>query len=107
VWVTFCIVLIALFSAYFISVRSTNPSAIRSETIQICIRGYLPSDVNGEGITDLVHAEFADNNGFNFAGKITPKEQLLITNVKLKSAKSKYAILKQQFKIWSKDKLIK
>ena len=34
--------------------------------------GYLPTDVNGDGVVDVADAVFADNNGFNFVGKITP-----------------------------------
>ncbi|MFZ1320723.1 MAG: FG-GAP-like repeat-containing protein [Ignavibacteria bacterium] len=34
--------------------------------------GYLPTDLNGDSIVDVADAVFADNNAFNFVGKITP-----------------------------------
>ncbi|MBK8983680.1 MAG: proprotein convertase P-domain-containing protein [Ignavibacteria bacterium] len=34
--------------------------------------GYLPTDINGDGLTDVADAVYADNNSFNFISKITP-----------------------------------
>ncbi|HRI84815.1 MAG TPA: M14 family zinc carboxypeptidase [Ignavibacteria bacterium] len=34
--------------------------------------GYIPTDLNGDGITDVTDAVFADNNSYNFISKIVP-----------------------------------
>lgn len=36
------------------------------------VPGYVSTDLNRDGITDLSDAVFADNNSFNFISKITP-----------------------------------